>query len=76
MDARTLEFSLTWIDSLLAEGEHGAKLRTDLPYFCEHALKLRPKTGPLEPFLERLAQGLDGIVTGQVGITHVLNMKP
>jgi hypothetical protein len=45
-----------WLDSLLAEGCHAARLRTDLPYFAETALKLRPKAGPLEAFTLNPAQ--------------------
>jgi len=47
---------MSWLENILAEGEHGAKLRNDLEYFCEHALKLRPKSGPLEPFKFNVAQ--------------------
>jgi hypothetical protein len=46
-------------DSLLAEAadeEHQQRLRNDLPYFAEHALRLRPKMGPLEPFRFNAAQ--------------------
>jgi len=43
--------SVQWIDAVLADGEHAARLRSNLPYFAEHALKLRPKSGPLEPFI-------------------------
>ena len=32
------------------------RLRTDLPLFCETALKLRPKAGPIEPFIFNPAQ--------------------
>jgi hypothetical protein len=45
-----------WLDDMLAEGQHSTRLRADLRYFCEHALKLRPKSGPLEPFLFNPAQ--------------------
>src|SRR5262245_36215376 len=38
------------------EGERAARLRSDLPYFAEHCLKLRPKTGSLEPFIFNPAQ--------------------
>jgi hypothetical protein len=48
--------SMRWIDAVLADGEHVARLRSDLPYFAEHALKLRPKSGPLEPFILNPAQ--------------------
>ena len=41
---------------LLNEGERAARLRSDLPYFAEHCLKLRPKTGSLAPFLFNPAQ--------------------
>ena len=48
--------SMQWIDAVLADGEHAARLRSDLPYFAEHALKLRPKSGPLEQFILNPAQ--------------------
>jgi hypothetical protein len=37
-------------------GEHTRKLRSDLEYFSGYALKLRPKSGPPEPFLFNAAQ--------------------
>ena len=40
-----------WLDAVLEGADHTAKLQRDLQYFCEHALKLRPKAGPLVPFL-------------------------
>ena len=45
-----------WLENVLSEGEHAARLRSDVPYFAEHALKLRPKAGPLEPFVFNSAQ--------------------
>ena len=45
-----------WLDAVLEEGTHAARLRSDLPYFAEHALKLRPKSGPLQPFVFNAAQ--------------------
>jgi hypothetical protein len=45
-----------WLDAVLEEGTHAARLRADLPYFAERALKLRPKAGPLEPFGFNAAQ--------------------
>ena len=45
-----------WLENVLSEGEHAQRLRTDLSYFAEHALKLRPKAGPLEPFVFNAAQ--------------------
>ncbi len=57
---------MSWIDNVLAEGEHTGRLRTDLPYFAEHSLKLRPKSGPLEPFVFNPAQRrLHGIIEQQ-----------
>ena len=41
---------------LLNEGQRAARLHSDLPYFAEHCLKLRPKTGSLAPFLFNPAQ--------------------
>jgi hypothetical protein len=45
-----------WLDSVLEGADHTARLQRDLRYFCEHALKLRPKAGPLVPFLFNPAQ--------------------
>src|SRR5215510_162898 len=45
-----------WLTSVLSEGEHAQRLRTDLAYFAEYALKLRPKTGALVPFKFNAAQ--------------------
>jgi hypothetical protein len=36
-----------WLDNLIGEGAHATRLRSDLPYFAETALKLRAKDGPL-----------------------------
>jgi hypothetical protein len=40
-----------WLDNLLQKGQHANHLVNDLEYFCGQALKLRPKAGPLEPFV-------------------------
>src|SRR5436309_3269400 len=45
-----------WLEKLLAEGADALRLRNDLEYFAETALKLRPKAGPLEPFKFNPAQ--------------------
>jgi hypothetical protein len=45
-----------WLENVLSEGEHAQRIRTDLSYFAAHALKLRPKAGPLEPFVFKSAQ--------------------
>ena len=47
---------MNWLDMLLNEGERAARLRSELPYFAEQCLKLRPKTGSLAPFLFNPAQ--------------------
>jgi hypothetical protein len=47
---------MTWLNSLLAEGADALRLRTDLEYFASTALKLRPKAGPIEPFIFNPAQ--------------------
>jgi len=45
---------LMWLEN--TRGEHATRLRTDLEYFAENALKLRPKAGPLEAFVFNAAQ--------------------
>ena len=47
---------MSWLDMLLNEGERAARLRSDLPYFAEHCLKLRPKAGSLTAFIFNPAQ--------------------
>ena len=47
---------MSWLDVLLNEGERAARLHSDLPYFAEHCLKLRPKAGSLSPFIFNPAQ--------------------
>ena len=47
---------MAWLERLIEESEHANRLRTDLEYFAETALKLRPKAGPLEPFKFNAAQ--------------------
>ena len=47
---------MNWLENILAEGEHATRLRNDLEYFAQHCLKLRPKSGPLEPFVFNAAQ--------------------
>jgi hypothetical protein len=47
---------MTWIDRIATDGQHAIRLQTDLEYFAQHALKIRPKAGPLEPFLFNAAQ--------------------
>jgi hypothetical protein len=45
-----------WLDEILADGEHATRLRSDLPYFSESALRIRPKTGALMPLILNEAQ--------------------
>ena len=45
-----------WLDQVIDEGRHVTRLHSDLPFFAEQALKLRPKFGPLEPFKFNSAQ--------------------
>jgi hypothetical protein len=47
---------MTWLDQVLAEGEHAERMRSDLEHFARRALKLRPKAGMLEPFIFNAAQ--------------------
>src|SRR5262249_41911103 len=47
---------IMWLEKLLSEGADALRLRNDLEYFAETALKLRPKAGPLEPFKFNAAQ--------------------
>lgn len=55
-----------WLDQILSEGAHTARLRTDLTYFAESALRLRPKAGPIEPVVFNAAQTkLHDIIEGQ-----------
>lgn len=45
-----------WLKTLLDEGESALRLRTDLPFFAEHCLKLRTKSGEVQPFIFNPAQ--------------------
>src|SRR6516225_7297839 len=47
---------MAWLERLIAEGADALRLRNDLEYFAETALKLRPKAGPIEPFKFNAAQ--------------------
>ena len=47
---------MAWLDRIMEEGSHAARLRSDLVYFSAHSLKLRPKAGPLESFSLNAAQ--------------------
>src|SRR5262245_47674693 len=55
-----------WLDNVMSEGAHNTRFRNDLRYFAQHSLRLRPKAGPLEPFVFNSAQGkLHEIIEGQ-----------
>ena len=45
-----------WLQNWIAHGESALRLRTDLPYFAKHCLKLRTKSGAVEPFILNPAQ--------------------
>jgi hypothetical protein len=47
---------MQWISSISADIEHAKRLETDLPYFAEQYLKIRPKAGSLVPFTFNAAQ--------------------
>ena len=56
----------SWIDSLRERGEHETRLREDLAYFAEHALKIRPKIGSIQPLIFNAAQRkLHGVIERQ-----------
>src|SRR5215470_9789989 len=47
---------MDWIEQLRGDGDHAVRLKTDLCYFAESCLKLRPKTGSIAPFVLNPAQ--------------------
>src|SRR5262245_11077226 len=47
---------MQWLEEVMRDGQHSVRLREDLIYFAEHALKIRPKTGALVPFRFNAAQ--------------------
>src|SRR5262245_31448882 len=47
---------MEWLRRLEAENDHVHRLKTDLPYFAETSLKLRPKIGSIAPFVFNPAQ--------------------
>ena len=47
---------MEWINELREAGDHAVRLDTDLPYFAEQLLKIRPKAGSLTPFRFNPAQ--------------------
>src|SRR6516164_9477215 len=51
-----LHGALMWLQNWISDGESALRLRTDLPYFAEHCLKLRTKSGAVEPFILNPAQ--------------------
>jgi hypothetical protein len=70
---------MSWLENIVAEGEHASRLRSDLEYFAINSLKLRPKTGPLEPFIFNAAQReLHGLIEKQkadTGRVRVIILK-
>ena len=49
---------MSWLQSLETDAGHALRLCNDLEYVCRHALRIRPKAGPLEPFIFNAAQQL------------------
>jgi hypothetical protein len=47
---------MTWINDLRGDLDHAERLETDLAYFAEQNLKIRPKAGALVPFVFNPAQ--------------------
>jgi hypothetical protein len=47
---------MSWIDTIQAEGDHATRLRTDLEYFSRRCLRIRTKSGTLEPLVFNSAQ--------------------
>ena len=47
---------MDWIEQLRGDGDHAVRLKTDLCYFAESSLKLRPKIGSIAPFVFNPAQ--------------------
>src|SRR5262245_61765186 len=47
---------MDWVSALKAEGEHATRLASSLEYFAEQRLKVRPKSGGLQPFMFKEAQ--------------------
>jgi hypothetical protein len=45
-----------WLENLRNEGEHARRIRNDLEYFARHCLKIRTKSGMLEPLIFNAAQ--------------------
>jgi hypothetical protein len=45
-----------WLDRIMEEGSHAARLRSDLEYFAANCLKIRTKDGRLEPLIFNSAQ--------------------
>ena len=52
-----IDSSMTeWINSIRADLDHAERLDADLEYFAANYLKIRPKTGALEPLVFNAAQ--------------------
>ena len=47
---------MTWLSDLRRDLDHAERLQTDLAYFAEQYLKIRPKAGSLVPFTFNAAQ--------------------
>ncbi len=47
---------MQWLDAVISEGAHAERLRNDLEYFAANCLKIRTKSGTLEPLIFNAAQ--------------------
>ena len=47
---------MNWISDLRGDLDHAERLETDLAYFAEQYLRIRPKAGSLVPFVFNAAQ--------------------
>ncbi len=47
---------MDWLSGVLEAGEHAIKIDSDLEYFAEHMLKIRPKVGGTAPLMFNPAQ--------------------
>jgi hypothetical protein len=47
---------LNWISDIRSDIDHAERLSTDLPYYSEQCLRIRPKQGSIVPFVLNAAQ--------------------
>jgi hypothetical protein len=70
---------LSWIDAIRGDIEHAERIQSDLPYFAEQMLKIRPKAGGLVPFkFNPVQQKLHSIIEEQrakTGMVRIVVLK-